>query len=29
MNTINKWDYAPDEATHHAVDADGRGFWDE
>ena len=27
MNTINKWDYAPDGATHHAVDTDGRGFW--
>lgn len=27
MNTINKWDYAPEGATHHAVDADGRGWW--
>lgn len=27
MNTINKWDYAPSEATHHAVDSNGRGFW--
>jgi hypothetical protein len=27
VNTINKWDYAPPEATHHTVDADGRGFW--
>lgn len=27
MTVINKWDYAPEGATHHAVDGDGRGFW--
>lgn len=27
MSVINKWDYAPDEATHYAVDRSGLGFW--
>lgn len=27
MTVINKWDYAPEGATHYAVDADGSGWW--
>ena len=29
MNTINKWDYAPEWANYYAMDSDGSGWWYE